>query len=72
MEKRKLTGVLLGEGGDAFDGGGALEDGNGFLCGGDYGEGLGGSDGGGGEGWGVAEGDAAEGRVKRGGVRVRV
>lgn len=32
----------MGEGDDAFDGGGALEDGDGLLGGGDDGEGLGG------------------------------
>lgn len=56
----------MGEGDDAFDGGGALEDGDGLLGGGDDGEGLGGFAS-------EFEGEAGEGiRAERwvGGVRV--
>ena len=41
-KRRELTVVFLGESDDAFDGGIALEDGDGLLGGGDDGEGLGG------------------------------
>lgn len=66
------TFVILSEGNDAFDTGGALEDGDGFLDGGNDSKGF---RSGGGENQGLTsnggfKGDAMEGRLKRDSVRV--